>query len=396
MDKSELEVAYMNFISDNDVSKLELILDKPNIFHALKIIQQEIRHSNFLAWLLNPKENHGLGELFLKRFLREVLVSNKVNISLIEIEEMNLDIAEIKREFLNIDILVEIENLVIIIENKIRSKEHSNQLNRYFEEVTNHYGREPVIAFVYLTVSGEAPSNDSYIPLSYEKIERIISDILSVYYERLNPSILMYLKDYLHILRNEIMDNGEINELSKKIYKNHKVLLDRLFEFKQDSTAYLRPFFEEKVAECSWVLGSYGRGNVRFLTKDLDEIIPKRSGSWSGRESFLFELIYTYSSSNKIRFCCTISPGDEEANEILQRPMRMLLPKYNPSGNQWLTYFNHMQSFKVDEWALKDPDEIKKFINEFWDKIVIDTVNKVEEEILKYRDDLLKLKSSNT
>lgn len=68
MDKSELEVAYMNFISDNDVSKLELILDKPNIFHALKIIQQEIRHSNFLAWLLNPKENHGLGNSFLKDF----------------------------------------------------------------------------------------------------------------------------------------------------------------------------------------------------------------------------------------------------------------------------------------------------------------------------------------
>jgi hypothetical protein len=395
MNKNELEVAYKNFISDRDVSRLELILDKPNIFHALRIIQQEIRHSNFLAWLLNPNENHGLGDLFLKRFLREILVSSKVKTSLIEIEEMNLDLAEIKREFLQIDILIEIENLVIIIENKIRSKEHSNQLNKYFEVAKKQYSKESVIAFVYLTLNGEDPSNDSYISISYEQIEVIISDILSVYNERLNPSILMYLKDYLDILKNDFMDNGEVNELSKKIYRNHKVLLDRLFEFKEDATANLRPFFEDKVTESGWVLGSFGRGIVRFLTPELDAIIPKRRGSWSGKESFLFELHYTYAGSTKIRFFCTISPGDEEANTILMKPMKSIFPEYKPSGKQWLTYINYMQSFKTDEWASKDPDDIKKYINEFWQKVVTENVIKVEMEILKYRDELLTLKIKN-
>ena len=395
MDKKELEIAYMNFISDRDVSRLELILDRPNIFNALRIIQHEVRHSNFLAWLLNPNDNHGLGELFLKRFLREILITSNVKKSLIEIEEMNLDLAQVKREFLNIDILIEIENLIIIIENKIKSKEHSNQLNRYFEQASKYYGKEPVIVFVYLTVSGGEPSSEAYISISYEQIEKIIADILSVYSERLNPSILMYLKDYLYVLKNEIMGNGEINDLTKKIYGNHKVLLDRLFEFKQDSVANLRPFFEKKVAECSWVLQSYGRGNVRFLTPELDAVIPKRRGSWSGKESFLFEVIYTYASSRKIRFCCTISPGDDEANEILIKPMKSLFRDYTPSGSQWLTYINHIQSFKVDEWVFKEPDEIQKFVDEFWEKVVFDKVNKVEREILNYKEELLKLKNTN-
>lgn len=34
-----------------------------NLFDVLKISGTEIRHSNVLAWLLDPNENHGLGML---------------------------------------------------------------------------------------------------------------------------------------------------------------------------------------------------------------------------------------------------------------------------------------------------------------------------------------------
>ena len=35
---------------------------KRNLFDILKISRTEIRHSNMLAWLLNPSENHDLGD----------------------------------------------------------------------------------------------------------------------------------------------------------------------------------------------------------------------------------------------------------------------------------------------------------------------------------------------
>ena len=41
-----------------------------NIFKVLKLDNYEIRHSNFLAWLLNPKETHNLGYEFIKEFFK--------------------------------------------------------------------------------------------------------------------------------------------------------------------------------------------------------------------------------------------------------------------------------------------------------------------------------------
>lgn len=40
-----------------------------NPFEVLKLKTHEIRHSNVLAWLLNPKGSHNLGKSFLEQFL---------------------------------------------------------------------------------------------------------------------------------------------------------------------------------------------------------------------------------------------------------------------------------------------------------------------------------------
>ncbi len=62
-----------DFIHDNSqLEKLESLVDEFNIFTSLKIVDTEIRHSNFLAWLLDPSETHGVGSYFLKSFLKRV------------------------------------------------------------------------------------------------------------------------------------------------------------------------------------------------------------------------------------------------------------------------------------------------------------------------------------
>jgi hypothetical protein len=42
-----------------------------NIFKALGLYRQEIRHSNFLAFLLSPQQNHALKDGFLKRLIQK-------------------------------------------------------------------------------------------------------------------------------------------------------------------------------------------------------------------------------------------------------------------------------------------------------------------------------------
>ena len=49
-----------------------------NSFNALKVLKlenYEIRHSNVLAWLLNPKETHGLRDYFMRKMLEYVLLN---------------------------------------------------------------------------------------------------------------------------------------------------------------------------------------------------------------------------------------------------------------------------------------------------------------------------------
>lgn len=47
-----------------------------NLFDVLKISKTEIRHSNMLGWLLNPNENHGMGDAFLKAVVQEMVVND--------------------------------------------------------------------------------------------------------------------------------------------------------------------------------------------------------------------------------------------------------------------------------------------------------------------------------
>jgi hypothetical protein len=72
MEIQQLKKEYDFLLKNEDFDKLDLGLKNPNIFQILKISKNEIRHSNFLSWLLDPEGSHKLGDIFLKRFLREV------------------------------------------------------------------------------------------------------------------------------------------------------------------------------------------------------------------------------------------------------------------------------------------------------------------------------------
>ena len=53
------------FLVDNpELERLSTKLSEFNIFHILRSDRAELKHSNVLAWLLNPKENHGLEDKF--------------------------------------------------------------------------------------------------------------------------------------------------------------------------------------------------------------------------------------------------------------------------------------------------------------------------------------------
>ncbi|EKE99109.1 hypothetical protein FDUTEX481_03301 [Tolypothrix sp. PCC 7601] len=158
------------FIVDNEeLEELESKLAQFNIFEAIGVVRQEIRHSNFLAFLLNPSQNHRLDDIFLKRFLKRVLLETEnpkdekyADISAVDIDIADLKDAEVRREWQNIDILIQSPSnkLVCAIENKVDSGEHSNQLWRYREIVDIEYSNYRKV-LIYLSPETDKVSDEN-------------------------------------------------------------------------------------------------------------------------------------------------------------------------------------------------------------------------------------------
>jgi hypothetical protein len=121
-----LKDGYRKILIDPNFERLEQLLDAPNIFRILKAKRTEIRHSNFLGWLLDPSESHGLGEKILIKVLRDILLAGKIdNISPFDLEGINFRKVEVLREHQNIDILIRLGDIIVCIENKFDTSDHS-------------------------------------------------------------------------------------------------------------------------------------------------------------------------------------------------------------------------------------------------------------------------------
>ena len=104
MELKKIEKSYSRLLIDSNYDRLSLELNKPNIFKILGVSNYELKHSNFLAWLLDPNESHELGGLFLSRYLTDLLLDERSKgISLLQIGNIEHRDVEVRREWKNID-----------------------------------------------------------------------------------------------------------------------------------------------------------------------------------------------------------------------------------------------------------------------------------------------------
>ena len=95
-----------------ELAEVESLLGKFNLFRVLNFEEGEIRHSNVLSWLLDPKESHGMGDLFIRRFLMLVLndsESGQRDLNPVEIDSAEIRNVEVLREWSHIDITIKVQ-----------------------------------------------------------------------------------------------------------------------------------------------------------------------------------------------------------------------------------------------------------------------------------------------
>ncbi|RLD84382.1 MAG: nuclease [Bacteroidetes bacterium] len=380
------------FIYNNhDLEELESIADKFNIFLSLGIINQELRHSNFLAWILDPMETHNLGDYFIKSFLKQVSSNDPdplPDIDIFKIDAYDYSDVQVLREWNKIDILLidEVNKFLCVIENKVDSGEHSDQLSTYRSVVESHYPNYKKI-FVYLTVNGEKPENDNYyIPISYGEVSELISELMERKSSQLSEEVNIFIKHYNEMIKRYIVEESDVREICEQLYKNHRKALNLIFKYKPDVYSVVKEILAKIVENNDELILDHSiKSYTRFLPKSFD-FIPLKGDGWTpSKRILLFEISYT---EKAYRLYLTIGPGDDSIRQIIYdkvKPLKEFNKNSNQISKQWSSIFT-MEFIKLNKLENLTKEEIRELITEKMDKFMKVDLPKLKKPIEELED----------
>ncbi len=223
-----------------------------NLFDAIGVSNQELRHSDFLAFLLRPNEAHGLGDTFLKWFLGHALAQSPAPpISRDTLNAWDLSDADVQREWNNVALFITSEEnrLAVVVENKIDTSEHSDQLVRYKQiaEAHGYSGPDKKLLCLYLTPRGIKSSHADYLPLGYAAICAHLETVSrrGAFVSAKSADIEIIVQHYTRMLRRKIVGDPEIIKLCHELYGKHQAAFERVFaevknkEIQKDTTNQL-------------------------------------------------------------------------------------------------------------------------------------------------------------
>ena len=229
-----------------------------NVFEILGVERREVRHSAFLANLLNPKGSHRQGAVFLEHFLNlEPRLADSSDYGKLYDFQVITEAATNANDG-RIDISLKNEDYAcIIIENKIDAEDGDGQLNKYYWDARKEGFKPEQIKLIYLTPCGEPPKEkslagqkpldpDSVICISYknhvvEWLEDCLKEVVRVAPVRetlfqyqmqvrkltgqpINKELTMEIRDIL------IREYDLITELENSIHKTKKQIQDNFWE----------------------------------------------------------------------------------------------------------------------------------------------------------------------
>jgi hypothetical protein len=273
-------------LDGDGIQHLETMISSFNVFESIGFVKQELAHSRFLSFLLNPNENHGLGDTFLKRFLQEAIRGSEHvgRLSLINLSLWELGEAEVLREWENIDIFVSDTNhhFAVIVENKVDTSEHSGQLERYRQVVEKRYPGFEILG-IYLTPDGDLPSSDKqYVALDYGIVCKLAEGVIKVKAGPIRPDTRVVMEHYVQMLRRHVVSD-QIAEVCRRIYQKHRRALDLIYEHASDQQAEIRAYLEELInASEQLVLDDCTNRHIRFALKTWDALLVRNRSGMGG------------------------------------------------------------------------------------------------------------------
>jgi len=381
-----------NFVKLQNISKAKSL----NFYSITGMGSQEIKHSNTIAWFLDPNESHNLEAFFFKNFIKKLLEERSGylkdhinNISNLLLDDLN-DAKVIRESENNIDILFfsEKSNIILCIENKVKAKLSDTQLDKYYKYIEKEYpSKKYTKIYVLLSPDGhEVPEKKSknaasWIPLSYKSIVEILRLIQK---SNVVQKVQDIIKEYIeHLEKENIVENIELNELFEKLWKDHEKAIDLLVNYRNKVNKDIIKHNKEKITKIfqkseikekiEIIEPGRWKNRFEFYTENMEKYFPpdvKIPGYFGDGRKYRYWIYLIEKPQEKLRV--NLELGFLKQDNLTIKKLNKLLHELKPSQKTDMTaknnYFLYYWKLGID--SLHDNKAEEKIISKIKEIIV--------------------------
>ena len=213
---------------------------------------------------------------FLTEVSRSIGPSNAL--SRLDFHAADLDRADVKREYKDFDLCVVLPSImaVVVVELKIRSSQHGNQLSRYRDAAKAEWPTKNgwKHLFIFLRPNEEAAEDPDWIEVDFNQLVTTLEYVAAKRLESAPAAKL--LLSYVAMIRRVHMQDETLEYLAFRIWKKHRLALQFLMQREPDVVQDLlnwlkeesKDFAKELSLACKLTVEAdhHQGGLVRFLT----------------------------------------------------------------------------------------------------------------------------------
>ena len=410
-----------SFEADPDLAHLGEMLTEFDALELLGVSRFEETHSDILAWLLDPRGNHLMGDFFLRSFLLETNVVTTEQIrgkdwSNTEVRREWHNVVDGKTGFLDILVLNVNEKFACAIENKVFSREHSGQLTRYRKALerqypTQTYHRSYLFLTRHSTLAELAEERKHWNPTDYGMILRLVEGTLEYWAGRGAEGVMAFLRQYQKTLRRRIVPDTETRRIANSLYLRHRKAIDLIVDQKSAHITDLSRICEEVTRKkTGWkLIGEREKGELLgFVDPTWKEhcLLQTGTNGWEHENVSLLILDFDFrdmKERSEVKLNLTMGPGKKSV--VRKRLFKMTKEKeqhsnlFNHRGDRrgkWSDNFVRLYASEPilsesditdgdrSSWQEKVTEWVSEFVeNEYpeMNRIILDSLEKIEEEL---------------
>lgn len=388
---AEFEKAYKEYENKVKERRARGIHDY-NVFDVLET--KEVKHSKFIASLLDPKGLHYQSDLFLREFV------NACGISDFGLDTSN---AQVFREYENIDIYITDGNKHIIIENKLWTGDHDEQIARYIQAIVDEQDEQKEQNEIYerILVLYLTPFDDEIKSLG--GIDEVGKDYLKLGQNQVAFRHISYkneILNWLNEIKAEIINLTDLNVLITQYEKAVKNLTNQGEKMENEK---VKEQIKNNYELCAAIHDNFKSAEIELTNNFFDEVCKGLNDNLEFKNNWTLSF---NKFENEIIPVIEITPKELKYNKyfrfVVERKPNEIL--YGFLKNKILDDFlKNNAKIKLEdmniqtqyfEWYLKADDFAFVFAFESMKprKFILDNIenkNGVEEAVKDYVDKIL-------